>query len=181
MIGKLPLRLFKQAQRASVIECAHKSLKNQFFTCTLREILKNQHFMPVFEQLSRREREVMELIFALGQATLGELAERMDSPPTRPAMRSIIKGLENKGLLKQAGKRGREFVFEPVPKAQHEGQSALAKLLSTFFGGSMKEGIAAYLSDPSLELNAEELETIEELVREAKRRANTSQKEKNHD
>ena len=132
--------------------------------------------MSVFELLSRREREVMEVLFSMSQGTLGEIADRMQSPPTRPAMRSIIKGLEKKGHLEQAGKQGREYIFRPKEHAQQEGQSAFSKLLSTFFGGSIKKGLAAYLSDPSLELSVEELEKIEEMVREAKQKANTSGK-----
>ncbi len=134
--------------------------------------------MSIFKNLSRREREVMEILMRLEKGTLAEIAERMDDPPTRPAMRSIIKGLESKGILQQCEKRGREFLFEPIPQANQEGPSALGKLIKTFFGGSMSSGIAAYLNDPDQDINTEELEQIETLIREAKERDNASSNSK---
>lgn len=127
--------------------------------------------MSLFEQLSRREREVMEILLSLGQATLGELSAQMKSPPTRPAMRSIVKILEVKGHVEQSGKEGREHVYRPRRRVAKEGRNALAKILTTFFGGSMKDGLAAYLNDPSQKLDAEELEGIETMIREAKKKS----------
>jgi len=134
--------------------------------------------MSVFEQFSRREREVMEILFSLGKATLGEVAEQMQSPPTRPAMRSIVKILEDKGHLEQSGKQGREHVFRPRRRVAKEGRSALSKILTTFFGGSMKDGLAAYLNDPTQDLDPEELQNIETMIREAKKKM-ASRKGKN--
>jgi BlaI family penicillinase repressor len=130
--------------------------------------------MSIFEQLSRREREVMEILFSLGEGTLGEVAEGMTSPPTRQAMRSIVKILEEKGHLEQCGKRGREHIFQPRRVVEREGRSAWRKLLGTFFGGSMSDGLAAYLNDPSVEIDPEELQAIELLVREAREKAEGS-------
>lgn len=126
--------------------------------------------MSIFEELSRREREVMEILYALGKATLGEVAGRMGSPPTRPALRSIVTILEEKGHVVRSGTRGREHVFRPRRQPQREGRAAWRKVLATFFGGSMEAGLAAYLNDPSVELSPAELETIEKLVRDARRR-----------
>jgi BlaI family penicillinase repressor len=128
--------------------------------------------MSKLETLSRRERELMQILFRLERATIAELSEQMEAAPTRPAMRSIIKGLEHKGLLRQCEKRGREYLFEPIPQATEEGPSALRKILKTFFGGSMSSGIAAYLNDPERELDRAELEQIEALIKEAKERPN---------
>lgn len=130
--------------------------------------------MSVFEQLSRREREVLEIVFAMGEGTLGEIAEQMKSPPTRPAMRSIIKILEEKGHIEQTGKRGREHVFRPRRVVKKEGRSAWRKLLATFFGGSISDGFAAYLNDPNVQLDPAELDEIEALVRDAKQKAKQS-------
>jgi BlaI family transcriptional regulator, penicillinase repressor len=134
--------------------------------------------MSVFEQLSRREREVMEVLFSLGKATLGELAEQMQAPPTRPAMRSIVKILEDKGHLEQSGKSGREHVFRPRRRVAKEGRNALSKILTTFFGGSMKDGLAAYLNDPAQDLDPQELEKIEAMIREAKTKASSRRETK---
>lgn len=113
----------------------------------------------------------MEILFSLGQATMGDLAQHMDAPPTRPALRSIIKMLEQKGHLVQCGTRGREHVFKPARAPEREGQAAWRKVLSTFFGGSMRDGLAAYLNDPSVNISAEEIETIEGLLAKARQRS----------
>lgn len=113
----------------------------------------------------------MEIVYALGGGTLGEVAKEMESPPTRPALRSIAKSLEEKGYLVQSGKDGREYVYQPTRQPKREGQAAWGKVLTTFFGGSIRDGLAAYFSDPSVELSEKELKQIEALVREARRRA----------
>jgi BlaI family transcriptional regulator, penicillinase repressor len=120
----------------------------------------------------------MEILFSLGKATLGEVAEQMPAPPTRPAMRSIVKILEDKGHLEQSGKQGREHVFRPRRRVAKEGRSALSKILTTFFGGSMKDGLAAYLNDPSQNLDSDELEGIEAMIREAKAKVSTRKEKK---
>lgn len=127
--------------------------------------------MSIFDPLSRREREVMEILFALGEGTLAEVAARMASAPTRPALRSIVTILAEKGHVETAGKRGRQLVYRPLRKPQAEGRSAWRKVLATFFGGSMRDGLAAYLADPSVALTAEELKEIETLIRAARKRA----------
>lgn len=128
--------------------------------------------MSVLDQpLSRREREVMEILFSLPEATLGDLAAQMENPPSRPALRSIVKILEDKGHVTPCGKRGREYLYRSRHQSAPEGRAAWRRLLQTFFGGSMKDGLAAYLSDPSTEVSPEELKTIEKLVRETRLRA----------
>lgn len=120
----------------------------------------------------------MEIVFSLGEATLGEVAGQMQAPPTRPAMRSIVKILEEKGHLEQSGKRGREHLFRPRRVVEKEGRNALSKILTTFFGGSMKDGLAAYLNDPSQELDPDELREIEAMIREAKKNASRGKEKK---
>lgn len=134
--------------------------------------------MSVFERLSRREREVMEILISLDEGTLTQVAAKMKSPPTRPALRSIVKILEDKGHLDQAGKRGREHVFRPKRRVAREGGSALSKILATFFGGSIKDGLTAYLNDPNREHDPEELDQIEAMIREAKKRASSRKENK---
>ena len=132
--------------------------------------------MSSLSLLSRREREVMEILYALGEATLSDVASRMTDPPTRPAMRSILTILLQKGHLTQGGKRGREFLFRPKREPAREGRAAWRRVLTTFFGGSIRDGLAAYLADPSVKVAPEELKEIESLIREARRRSAKSSK-----
>ncbi len=69
--------------------------------------------MKKIAQLSRREREVMDLVFAQGEATLSQILEGMEKAPTRAALRSILTILEGKGQLKHR-QEGREFIYQPV-------------------------------------------------------------------
>jgi BlaI family transcriptional regulator, penicillinase repressor len=120
--------------------------------------------------LSRREREVMEILFEQGEGTLSDVANRMADPPTRPAMRSILIILIEKGHVMVGGKRGREYVYRPLRQPAREGAAAWRRVLETFFGGSVKRGLAAYLADPAATVSAEELKEIESLIRAARRR-----------
>lgn len=117
--------------------------------------------------LSRREREVMDLVFALGEATLSQISEGMESPPTRPALRSILTILEGKGHL-QHRQDGREFIYQPVHSREEVGQSTLSRVIGTFFGGSLTQAMAAYLSHPQTQLSEDEVAELRRFLDEAK-------------
>lgn len=128
--------------------------------------------MSELSQLSRREREIMEIVYETGSATLTEILGRVQDPPTRPALRSILGILESKGHLKH-GKRGREFVYRPTAARKRVGRSALKRVLDTFFSGSLGEAVASHMSDPAGDLSDEELDELMALV-EARRRTKTN-------
>ena len=86
--------------------------------------------------LSRREREIMDIIYAQGQATVTLIMPGMPDPPTRTAVRTLVRILEEKGHLKHF-KSGREFVYQPTRPRGRAGQSALQRVVSTFFDGSL--------------------------------------------
>ena len=122
--------------------------------------------MTLPAKLSRREREIMDLVFALNQATLGEILDRMEDPPTRPALRSILTILETKGHL-QHRKSGREFVYAATHEKKGAGRSALRRVLDVFFGGSLHDAVAAHLADPGEKIAPAELAALEKLVAQA--------------
>ncbi len=117
--------------------------------------------------LSRREREVMDLVFAQSEATLSQIADGMESPPTRPALRSILTILESKGHLKHR-QEGREFIYQPIHSREEVGQSTLSRVIGTFFGGSLTQAIAAYLSHPKTKLSADEVAELRRFLDQAK-------------
>ena len=124
--------------------------------------------MTDLTNLSRREREIMEIVFSLGETTLTEILERVDTPPTRPALRSIIGILESKGKLIQGKKRVREFTFRPVESRKRVGKAALTRVLDTFFSGSLGDAVATHLNDPRAKYSDEELAELAALI-ESKR------------
>ncbi|MES2596100.1 MAG: BlaI/MecI/CopY family transcriptional regulator [Verrucomicrobiota bacterium] len=117
--------------------------------------------------LSRREREVMDLVFARGEATLSQILEDMAEPPTRPALRSILTILEGKGQLRHR-QDGREFIYQPVHSREEVGQSTLSRVIGTFFGGSISQALASYLSHPKTQLTKAEVEELRRFLDQAK-------------
>ena len=117
----------------------------------------------------------MEIVFALGEATLSEILDRMEDAPTRAALRSILTILEEKGHL-QHGKTGREFLYRPTQEKQGAGKSALRRVLDVFFGGSLQEAVSAHLSDPSEKLSAAQIAELEGVIARARSGRKTSSK-----
>jgi BlaI family penicillinase repressor len=119
-------------------------------------------------QLSRRERQIMEAVYAQGKASAAEVHRHLPDAPSRTAVRTILGILEEKGHLKHT-KRGREFLYEPTWPRQHVGRSVLRRVLETFFEGSIEKAVAAHLSDPAAEATTDELKRLSRLVREARK------------
>jgi BlaI family penicillinase repressor len=117
--------------------------------------------------LSRRERQIMNLIYAGGELSATAVWTQMPDKPSRTAVRTMLRILEEKGHL-QHRKVGREFLYSAVRPREVAGQSALAGVLKTFFDGSMEQAVASYLSDPTATPDDGELERLARLVREAR-------------
>ena len=118
-------------------------------------------------RLSRRERQLMDIIFAQGEATAVDVLRRLPDPPSRTAVRTLLRILEAKGHLKHV-QRGREFVYQPTLPRLTAGRSAFQRVLQTFFGGSLEEAVAAYLADSSANLSADELKRLSGLIQNAR-------------
>ncbi len=123
--------------------------------------------MNDLSQLSRRERQIMEVIYAKGEATATDVLEAMDDPPTRTAVRTFLRILEGKGQLTHL-QRGREFVFRPTRGRERTGQTAFSSVLQTFFGGSLEKAVASYLADPDAEISSDELRRLSRLIKKSK-------------
>lgn len=122
-------------------------------------------------ELSRRERQIMDVIYARGQATAGDVLADLPDPPSRTAVRTFLRILEDKGHLRHR-KEGREFVYAPTKPRKRVGQSALRRVLTTFFGGSLQEAVAAHLADPGIQPTEQELAELSKLIEEARKRGN---------
>jgi predicted transcriptional regulator len=126
--------------------------------------------MPHRDELSRRERQIMDVIYTCGQqdgATADQVVEGLADPPTRTAVRTFLRILEEKGLLRHE-KRGRAFVYRPTRAPGQVGKSAFRRVVETFFGGSLEKALAAHLTDPAAKMSPEEYERLLALIEHAK-------------
>lgn len=121
----------------------------------------------IFSRLSRRERQVMEILYARGQASAAEIYEALPDRPSFSAARSVIRTLEEKGHVRHEEK-GLKYVYLPVKPREKESKPALAQLVATFFQGSPSRLMAALLDESGID--AEELKSIEAMIRRAKER-----------
>src|SRR6188474_2503481 len=90
--------------------------------------------------LSRRERQIMDVIYARGSATALEVVEALPDPPTKTAIRTIMRILEDKGFLKHV-QQGREYVYQPTRPRLRAGRTAFQRVLRTFFDGSLEKAV----------------------------------------
>jgi len=122
--------------------------------------------MAESSDLSRRERQIMEAVFALGEATVNQVVEAIPSPPTAMAVRRMMHILEEKGHLRRR-EQGREVVYSPRQTKTKAGRRALEQVLETFFGGSLEEALAAHLHSKKDQVSAEELQRLKTLIEQA--------------
>src|SRR3982750_2075740 len=116
-------------------------------------------------QLSKRERQIMDVVYAHGEATVTQILAGMPDAPMRGALRTLLRIMERKGHLTHREK-GREFVYRPTQPRGQAGRSALGRVLDVFFGGSLESAVAAHLSDPrrAARLTPEELRRLSGLI-----------------
>ena len=119
-------------------------------------------------QLSRRERQIMEIVYERGRATAAEVRAHMPDPPSYSAVRAQLRILEDKGHLRHE-QDGPRYVFLPTVPREEASETALRKLVRTFFGGSPEGAMAALLDLEGDRLDEKALERLSEMIEEAKR------------
>jgi predicted transcriptional regulator len=124
--------------------------------------------MPSASGLSRRERQIMDVVFALGQATVNQVVEAIPDAPTPMAVRRLMHILEAKMQLRRK-KRGREVVYLPRETRAKAGRNAFQRVLATFFGGSLEDALAAHLDSRKVGLSDDERERLIRLIGLAKK------------
>ncbi len=122
---------------------------------------------------SRRERQIMEIIYTRGRASAAEVLNAMPEPPSYSAVRAMLRLLEDKGHLTHE-KEGRKYIFLPTVAPAKIRRSALKNLLHTFFNGSVENAVASLLDLNATELSQEELERLAKLIDEAKKEGDRS-------
>jgi predicted transcriptional regulator len=119
-------------------------------------------------QLSRRERQIMEVIYTHGRATAAEVRENLPDPPSYSAVRAMLRILEDKGHLYHEND-GPRYVFLPTTPREQASETALRGIVHTFFGGSPENAVAALLDLGDDDLDSEALERIAERIAQARR------------
>ena len=119
-------------------------------------------------KLSRREREIMNVIYRAGRASAADVLEQLADPPSYSAVRALLRVLEEKGHLRHE-EDGPRYVFLPTVPRERAGQSALKQLLHTFFDGSTEQAVAALLDLSSTRLSEEELGRLSRLIADARK------------
>jgi predicted transcriptional regulator len=117
--------------------------------------------------LARRERQIMDAIHLLGEASVGEVLEHLADPPSYSAVRTMIRHLEAKRLLKHR-QDGKRYVYKATQSREAASRSALGKLLKVFFAGSASDAFAAMLDVSSDKLSPEDLDRMEQLIQQAR-------------
>lgn len=119
------------------------------------------------DTLSRREREMMNIIFAKGRATAGEVMDGMAEPPSYSAVRATLRVLEQKGHLRHEHD-GVRYVYLPTIQREKARRSALDHLLRTFFDGSAANVVSALLERERHKMTDEELDRLSALIEDAR-------------
>jgi BlaI family transcriptional regulator, penicillinase repressor len=118
--------------------------------------------------LSRRERQIMEAVYKLGSATVSDVMAEMPDPPSYSAVRAMLGKLESKGYLEHRQDGPRYLYFATVPR-QEARDSALRRLVRTFFDGSPEKAVSALLGMSAGEMSDEELDRLSALLQEARK------------
>jgi BlaI family penicillinase repressor len=118
--------------------------------------------------LSRRERQILDILYQKGRATANEVLASLPDAPGYSAVRSHLATLEQKGHVRHE-KDGVKYVFIPVTHPKAARKSAIRHLLRTFFGGSREQAVAALLDVSAREFSEEELERLAELIEKARK------------
>jgi BlaI family transcriptional regulator, penicillinase repressor len=120
------------------------------------------------EKLSRRERQIMDVLYERGRASAAEILAALPDPPSYSAIRALIKVLEDKGHVKHQ-EDGPRYVFTPSVSRSKARRNAVKHLLQTFFDDSAGEAVASLLGSSAGKLKPEELDKIEELIARARK------------
>jgi len=123
---------------------------------------------PHKPKLSRRETEMMDIIYQSGRATAAEVRDKMQQPPSYSAVRATLRILEDKGHLRHE-QDGPRYVYLPTVSRASARKSAVRHLIDTFFDGSAQRAVAALLDADEAQLSREELDRLSAMIEQAKR------------
>ena len=122
--------------------------------------------------LSRRERQIIDILYARGRATTAEVQEALPDPPGYSAVRAMLRILEEKGHVRHE-QDGPRYVYLPTLARDNARKSAIRHMVQTFFEGSASQAISALLDDPRARLSDDELQRLASLIEDARKTGGT--------
>ena len=124
--------------------------------------------MSAMTGLSRRERQILEILYKRGKASATEVLNAMEDAPSNSAVRTLLRVLEEKGHVKRKAE-GLKYVYSPTVGQEKAKKTVIKHLLDTYFNGSPEQIVAALLDVRSTGLTREELDRMTEIIEKAKR------------
>jgi len=118
--------------------------------------------------LSRRERQVLDALYRAGRATCAEVQRGMTDPPSYSAVRTFLRILEDKRIVRHE-QDGARYVYIPIVEKERASRSALRHVLNTFFGGSVTQAISALLDEDSNNLSEDDWQRLSVMIEDARR------------
>lgn len=118
--------------------------------------------------LSRRERQIMQVLYRRGKASVAEIAAGIPDPPTATAIRTMLRILEEKGQVRRR-RDEKTHIYLPAVSRKRAGRAALSNVLATFFDDSLGEAVTTHLADPSTTIDREELNRLRRLIDQARK------------
>lgn len=123
---------------------------------------------PEHHELSRRERQIIDILYAQGRATAAEVQTQLPDPPSYSAVRAMLRILEEKGHVRHE-QDGPRYVYRPTVARESAKRSAMRHMLQTFFDGSAEQAISALLDGSSAKLSEAELDRLAQMIDQARR------------
>jgi predicted transcriptional regulator len=123
---------------------------------------------PPHHALSRRERQIIDILYARGRGTAAEVLAALPDPPSYSAVRAMLRILEEKGHVRHE-QDGPRYVYLPTVARDNAKRSALRHMIRTFFDGSTEQAISALLDDASTKMSDTELDRLARMIDEARR------------
>ena len=123
--------------------------------------------MTFTDPLSRRERQIMDILYQRGAATANEVLAALPDPPSSSAIRTLLRILEEKGHAVHT-QEGLRYIYAPAYPRQNVAQHALSHVVQTFFGGSVEKVVAALVAESDARLSDEELDRLTALIEQAR-------------
>lgn len=117
--------------------------------------------------VGRRERQIIETVYALGRATVADVLARLPDPPSYSTVRAMLGRLEDKGYLSHE-QDGPRYVYVPAVPAERARSTALRQVVNVFFGGSVEQAVMALVNSPDGQLPDERLEALADRIRQAR-------------
>ena len=118
--------------------------------------------------LSRRERQILDVLYSSGRATAAEVQQALPNAPSYSAVRTLLRILEDKGHVRHE-QDGARYVYTPTVERENARRSALRHMLDTFFGGSATQAMAALLDEESLQLSKKDVQRLKAAIERARK------------